>query len=66
MEFLFNLLGEFFIVLGARAVESVAKDERHVDGNSFYARAAGLVAGIAVVAVFGAMIGGVLYISFAR
>ena len=53
-------------MLGVRVADSIAKDERHVDGNSLYARAAGLVAGMAVVAMFGAMIGGVLYISFAR
>lgn len=65
MEFFLNLLGEFFVLLGVRAVDSIAKDERHVDPNSLYAKAAGLVAGIMVIAVFGAMIGGVLYISFA-
>ncbi|MDT2022517.1 hypothetical protein [Methylocella sp. CPCC 101449] len=66
MEFLFNLLGELFVLLGVRAAESIAKDERHVDPNSLSGRLAGLMAGVVVIAAFGAMIGGVLYISFVR
>lgn len=66
MEFLFNAVGELFVALGLRATESIAKDERHVDRNSLYGRLAGLIAGILVIGLFGAMIGGVLYISFVR